>query len=142
MDVMVYWSKDGVGKGAVDHYSSPYNKGWSMNRVEFWEVAARPDTGEQVSKWGIRIVDPSTSISEHESRDKGARDEAGEREAAWSWLPGLSRAASGFDEYEAWLEENVDAIQVNGYPWWQAERVSETARIADGLDALIGQECS
>ncbi len=28
--------------------------------------------------------------------------------------------------YMDWLEENVDAIQINDYLWWQSSRVQET----------------
>lgn len=141
MDVMVYWSRDGIGKGAIDHYSSPYSEGWSMNRVEFWECRPVRKDGELApSIWCVRIVNPSTSVDEHGKRRRGERDDKAEAKNEWISLDGLARYASGFDEYESWLEENVDAIQVNGYPWWQSARVSEAARIADGLDALIGQE--
>lgn len=120
MDVMVYWSRDGIGKGAIDHYSSPYSGGWSLNRVMF---------GNEGGKWGVRVRTAPIKKGV-EAKDDGE----------YFYLSDLSQPASGLDEYEAWLEENVDAIQVNGYPWWQSERVSEAARIADGLDALIGQE--
>lgn len=129
MDVTVYWSADGIYSGAIDHYTGPYEDGWSAWRVEFWE--------RERGTWGVRIVKPSASIRQ---RGRGRDDEwtgepigdaealkaAAERGSTYAvFLDGLTSAQRSFPAYAEWLEENVDAIQVNGYPWWQSRRLGE-----------------
>lgn len=123
MDVTVYWSADGINAGAIDHYTSPYEEGWTVWRVEFWEC--------ERGTWGVRIVRPSVSNSQrshHESADvpRGREFVARGQEAQQEvFIEGLTSAQRSFPAYAEWLEENVDAIQVNGYPWWQSSRLGE-----------------
>lgn len=126
MDVTVYWSADGINAGAIDHYTSPYEEGWTAWRVEFWE--------RQRGTWGVRIVRPSVSNGQHarregadapSGREAAARAAAGKDAPKEVFLEGLTSAQRSFPAYTEWLEENVDAIQVNGYPWWQSSRLGE-----------------
>lgn len=121
MDVMVYWSADGIKDGAIDHYTSPYEDGWSAWRVEFYE--------RQRGTWGVRIVRLNSGQQarrESVGMDALARNGAGKRTSQEVvFLDGLTSDQRSFPAYNEWLEENVDAIQVNGYPWWQSNRLGE-----------------
>lgn len=120
MDVTVYWSGEGSHAGALDHYTSPYEEGWSAWRIEF----AEPRRGT----WGVRLVRPDAAgkaaagapASDH--RSVASRES---QETAVVYLEGLTSRQLSFPAYLEWLEENVDAIQVNGYPWWQSKGLGD-----------------
>lgn len=107
MDVTVYWNRRSKHPSMVEKHSTPIitaEGAWDCLRVG---IFGPRDNGEGDGVWtlGVEAFHPKSD------EDKGG----------WRYTHTVIAANVGGEEgFYAWLEENVNAIHVDGYPWWIA----------------------
>lgn len=101
MDITVYWKN-----GDIERATTPYPDDLTVDK---WRVGIRQDKRNKKS-WGV--VFWYTGSSQGTSR------------ATYGTIAEDPDARSR-EGYEAWLEDHVTLITVDGYPFWSSEEATE-----------------
>ena len=108
MDVTVYWNERGKHPHAVEKHSTPLvtaEGAWDCLRLSVMDGRA---AGYEKGVWMLAV----------EAFHPGDDGPGGE----WRFTHDVIAVNSGTEElFFAFLEDNVDAINVDGYPWWVAK---------------------